>query len=129
MARKKRLIVGIGGATGAQMGYRLLQVLHEMPDVETHLVITDGARVIFERAADVCRKEGRKVVLVPREMPLNQAHLRNMLQAAQDGYLILPPVLTFYNGCETTMDQVDQVIGKILMQFDIEHDRFHPWEG
>ena len=57
------------------------------------------------------------------------AHLRNMLQAAQDGYVILPPVLTFYNGCETTMDQVDHVIGKILMQFDIEYDRFHPWEG
>ena len=84
---------------------------------------------LLVRAADVCRKEGRKVVLVPREMPLNQAHLRNMLQAAQDGYVILPPVLTFYNGCQTTMDQVDHVVGKVLMQFDIEYDRFHPWEG
>jgi 4-hydroxy-3-polyprenylbenzoate decarboxylase len=189
MARKKRIIVGISGATGAQMGYRLLQALRAVPDVETHLVITEGAKVIFERetdvtvadaealadvvhdnrnlaatissgsfrtdgmivcpcsmkslsgmvnaydddllvrAADVCRKEGRKVVLVPREMPLNQAHLRNMLQAAQDGYVILPPVLTFYNGCQTTMDQVDHVVGKVLMQFDIEYDRFHPWEG
>lgn len=186
---KRKIIVGISGATGAQMGYRLLQALRDMPDVETHLIISDGARVIFDRecdvtaadaealadvvydnhdlaaaissgsyvtggmivcpcsmkslsgmvnaygddllvrAADVCRKEGRRVVLVPREVPLNQAHLRNMLQAAQDGYVILPPMLTFYNGCETTMDQVDHIVGKILMQFGITYDRFHPWEG
>ena len=84
---------------------------------------------LLVRAADVCRKEGRRVVLVPREVPLNQAHLRNMLQAAQDGYVILPPMLTFYNGCETTMDQVDHIVGKILMQFGITYDRFRPWEG
>lgn len=185
----RRIIVGISGATGVQMGYRLLQVLHDQPDIEVHLVVSEGAKVIFGcesdlsmdevealadvvwdngnlaasissgsfrtdgmivcpcsmkslsgmvnaydddllvRAADVCRKEGRKVVLVPRETPLNQAHLRNFLQAAQDGYVILPPVLTFYNGCETTMDQVDHIVGKVLMQFDIEYDRFRPWEG
>ena len=53
MARKKRIIVGISGATGAQMGYRLLQALRAVPDVETHLVITEGAKVIFERETDV----------------------------------------------------------------------------
>lgn len=186
---KRKIIVGISGATGAQMGYRLLQALRDVPDVETHLVISDGARVIFDRecnvtaadaealadvvydnhnlaaaissgsyvtdgmivcpcsmkslsgmvnaydddllvrAADVCRKEGRKVVLVPREVPLNQAHLRNMLQAAQDGYVILPPMLTFYNGCETTADQVDHIIGKVLMQFGIEYEKFRLWKG
>lgn len=185
----RKIIVGISGSSGVQMGYRLLQVLRDQPDIETHLVVSDGAKVIFDRetdltmeqvealadvvwdnhnlaasissgsfrtdgmivcpcsmkslsgmvnaydedllvrAADVCRKEGRKVVLVPRETPLNQAHLRNMLQASQDGYVILPPVLTFYNGCETTLDQVDHIVGKVLMQFDIEYDRFRPWKG
>lgn len=185
----RRIVVGISGASGVQMGYRLLQALHEVPDVEVHLVVSDGAKGIFAResdltmdevesladvvwdnhnlaasissgsfrtdgmivcpcsmkslsgmvnaydedllvrAADVCRKEGRKVVLVPRETPLNQAHLRNLLQAARDGYVILPPVLTFYNGCETTLDQTDHVVGKILMQFDIEYRRFRPWKG
>ena len=49
------------------------------------------------RAADVCMKEGRRVVLMPREMPLNRAHCRNLLRCAEDGYAILPPMLTFYN--------------------------------
>jgi 4-hydroxy-3-polyprenylbenzoate decarboxylase len=52
-----------------------------------------------------------------------------MLQACEDGYVIMPPVLTFYNGCETTADQVDHVVGKVLMQFGLTHDCFKPWEG
>ena len=43
--------------------------------------------------------------------------------------MVLPPVLTFYNGCETTADQVDHVVGRILMQFGIDYDRLRPWEG
>ncbi len=81
------------------------------------------------RAADVCLKEQRKVVLVPREMPLNKAHLRNMLQAAEDGCVILPPVLSFYNGADTVEKQVEHIVGKILMQFHLIPDTFHPWEG
>ena len=50
---KRKIIVGISGATGAQMGYRLLQALRDVPDVETHLIISDGARVIFDRECDV----------------------------------------------------------------------------
>lgn len=185
----RRVIVGISGATGVQIGYRLLEALRSLEDVEVHLVVSEGAEVIFEhetdvtmdevraladvvwnnrnlaasissgsfrtdgmvvapcsmkslsaianaydddllvRAADVCAKEGRKVVLVPREMPMNRAHCRNLLRVCEDGYVVMPPVLTFYNGCETTMDQVDHVVGKILMQFDIEYERFRPWEG
>ncbi|MEE8696299.1 MAG: flavoprotein, partial [Olsenella sp.] len=84
---------------------------------------------LLVRAADVCRKEGRKVVLVPRECPLSPAHLRNMLQVAEDGYTVLPPVLSFYNGAKTTDEQVDHIVGKILMQFGLPYDKFHPWEG
>ncbi len=185
----RKIIVGISGATGVQIGYRVLQALAGVEDVQTHLVVSEGAKVIFGRetdlsikqvealadvtydnrdlaapissgsyrtdgmivapcsmkslsamvnsydddllvrAADVCMKEGRRVVLVPREMPLNRSHCRNLLQAAEDGYSIVPPMLTFYNGRETTQQQVDHVVGKVLMQFGIDYDRFVPWQG
>lgn len=80
------------------------------------------------RAADVCLKEGRKVVLVPREMPLSRIHLRNLLEAAEVGCRILPPVLTFYNGADTVEKQVQHILGKILMQFDLPYEPFVPWK-
>lgn len=84
---------------------------------------------LIVRAADVCLKERRKVVLMPRETPLNNAHLRNMLSASQDGCVILPPVLGFYSGAETLQAQLDQLTGKVLMQFDMEFKGFIPWAG
>lgn len=87
------------------------------------------AENLVVRAADVCLKEGRKVVLVPREMPLGRIHIRNMKEAADMGCVIVPPMLTFYNGAKTIEDQINHIIGKILMQFDISYDRFVPWNG
>ncbi len=87
------------------------------------------AENLLIRAADVCLKESRKVVLVPREMPLGQAHLHNLQLAAAYGCSIVPPVLTFYNHLETTEGQVQHVIGKVLMQFGLEHKKFVPWPG
>ena len=81
------------------------------------------------RAADVCLKEGRKVVLAPREMPLGKVHLQNMLKAADLGCVLIPPMLTFYNHSMTVQEQVNHIIGKILMQFGILPDNFRPWEG
>ena len=81
------------------------------------------------RAADVCLKERRKLVLVPREMPLNNAHLRNMLTASQDGAVILPPMLSFYSGADTVQKQMDHITGKILAQFGLSHAGFVPWQG
>lgn len=79
------------------------------------------------RAADVCLKEGRKVVLVPRETPLSRIHLRNLREAAEAGCVILPPVLTFYNGADTVEKQVEHILGKVLMQFGIEYAGLRPW--
>lgn len=81
------------------------------------------------RAADVCLKEGRKIVLVPREMPLGKVHLRNLKEAAELGCAIVPPMLTFYNGSKTIEEQINHVTGKVLMQFGISHDKFIPWAG
>ncbi len=92
--------------------------------------ITAGyAANLILRAADVCLKEGRRVVLVPREMPLSKVHLRNLKEAADIGCTIVPPMLTFYNGARTLEDQINHIIGKVLMQFGITYDAFVPWEG
>ena len=184
-----RLIVGISGASGVIMGWYLLRALHEMPEVKTHLIITEGASVTFPyetelslaevcafadvvhdnhdmaasissgsyetdgmiiipcsmktvagivsgytddlllRAADVCLKEGRKVVIVPREMPMSRIHLRNIKEAADYGCIVVPPVLTFYNGADTVEKQIQHIVGKILMQFHISYRDFVPWQG
>ena len=81
------------------------------------------------RAADVCLKEQRKLVLVPREMPLSGIHLRNLKELSGCGAVILPPVLTFYNGADTVEKQILHILGKILMQFDIKLPEFRPWTG
>lgn len=84
---------------------------------------------LIVRAADVCLKERRKVVLVPRETPLSPAHLRNMLTACGDGCVILPPVLSFYSPGLTVEAQLEHLTGKILMQFGMVHEGFQPWHG
>ena len=186
---KKRIIVGISGASGVLMGYELLKALRTHPEIETHLVLSSGAKLNFQletdlsletvcaqadfvyderdlaalissgyfvtegmivipcsmktlaaiaagysdnllvRAADVCLKEGRKVVLVPRETPLSKIHLRNLQTAADAGCAIVPPMLTFYNGADTLRKQMDHVIGKVLLQFHLQSGRFVPCDG
>ena len=81
------------------------------------------------RAADVCLKEGRKLVLCPREAPFNRIHLKNMLACSEAGAVILPPVFSFYSKPESMDDMIDQFLGKIFMQFDLEYPKFRPWEG
>lgn len=84
---------------------------------------------LLVRAADVCLKENRKVVLVPRETPFSKVHLKNLVEASDNGCTIIPPVLTFYNKPLSLQDQVNHIIGKILIQFGLEHSSFKPWVG
>lgn len=84
---------------------------------------------LLTRAADVCIKECRKVVLMPREMPLSRIHLRNMSLAAEAGCVIVPPMLTFYNGSRSVEEMVDHALGKALMQFGITPSGFRSWQG
>ena len=185
----KRLIIGISGASGAIIGYRLVELLRDVEDAETHLVMSKaaiatlslesnrtyeqiaeladcvyddgnlGAAIssgsfkttgmivapcsmktlsgianaydtnLLTRAADVCLKEGRKVILMPREMPLNRAHLKNMTECLENGCVILPPMMTFYNHPGSIEDMVDHLIGKALSHFDIELPTFRAWAG
>lgn len=185
----KKLIVGLSGASGGIMGVQLLRALRALPDVETHLVVTDGALLSLSRETDVTReevasladhvydvrdlaapiasgsfladgmivcpcsmkslaglvtgysenlllraadatlKEGAPVVLVPRETPLSRVHLRNLHEAGELGFLIVPPVLTFYSKADTLERQIDHIIGKVLHFFGITYEKFVPWQG
>jgi polyprenyl P-hydroxybenzoate/phenylacrylic acid decarboxylase-like protein len=184
----RRLVVGLAGSSGPQLGVRLLEVLQDVPDVETHLVMSAGSVASLElemdrtpesvadladvtygvhdlaaavssgsfltlgmviipcsmrtlgaiasgvtgdllsRAADVCLKERRRLVLVPRETPLNLIHLRNMETVTLAGATVLPPVPAFYHRPKSIDDLLDHVAGKVLDQFGIEHQLFRRWE-
>jgi len=184
-----RLIVGITGATGAALGVRLLENLAELPEVETHLVLSRWARTTIEletgrtvaevsaladvthrpedqgatissgsfrtdgmvivpcsmktlagiragyadglvgRAADVVLKERRRLVLVPRETPLSEIHLENMLQLARMGVRLVPPMPAFYNHPRSVEDIVDHIVARVLDQFDLPAPAARRWEG
>ncbi len=82
---------------------------------------------LLVRAADVTRKEGRKLVLVVRETPLHAGHLRLMAQLAEGGVVILPPMPAFYHRPKTIADLIDQTVGKVLDQFGVEAELFQRW--
>ncbi len=84
---------------------------------------------LLARAADVCLKERRPLVLATREAPLNLIHIRNMEAATLAGATIFPPVLAFYHRPRSTGELVDQIAGRILDQFRIEHNLFRRWSG
>ena len=184
----RKLIIGISGASGAVYGIRALQTLRDIPDIETHLVLSPSAkRTILEetdwdvpavealadvvhshrdigaaiasgsfqtigmlvapcsikslsgiansysdnlltRAADVCLKERRRLVLLVRETPLHLGHIELLGQAARYGAVVLPPVPAFYNRPQTIEDIVNHTVGKALDQFDIPHQLFKRWK-
>lgn len=92
-------------------------------------IVSGYADNLLLRAADVCLKEERKLVLVPREMPLSRIHLRNLQQAADYGCIIVPPMLTFYNGADSLEGQMDHIVGKVLARFGLVYNKFMPWQG
>ena len=187
---RKRLILGITGATGAIYAKRILEVLRQTGEWETHLVISDagvlnihhelgmkrkamqaladvahpiddvaasiasgGFRTegmiiatcsmktmaavamgygdnLMTRAADVALKERRRLIMVPREAPLNLAHLRNMATVTEMGGIIYPPLPAFYGGEKTLAQLIDETVGRILSLMGVEIEGlYQPWEG
>ncbi len=185
---KKRLIVGITGATGSIYGVRLLETLRES-DIESHVVMSDagalnlwhelkmrrkdleklataayspkdiGASIasgsfltegmviapcsmktlaavahahaddLVSRAADVVLKERRRLVLIPRETPLNLAHLRNMIAVTEMGGIIMPPVPAFYALPKTIDDLVAHTVARVLDLFGVHCAKLSRWQG
>ncbi|MGR9044190.1 MAG: UbiX family flavin prenyltransferase [Gammaproteobacteria bacterium] len=188
--QKKRLVIGITGATGAVYGVRLLQVMQSRAEWETHLVISSAGLInlkhelemsrtdlykladvthenkdiaatiasggfktegmiiapcsmktlaavahgfgdnLISRAADVALKERRRVVIMPRETPLNLAHIRNMASVTEMGGIIYPPMPAFYSKSNSIEAMVNDAVGRILDMFGIETEGLYvPWEG
>ena len=186
---KKRLIVGITGATGAIYGISLLHALKEISGWESHLVLTDAgvlnvwhehkmkrkdveqladfayhpkdiaatissgsfitegmviapcsmktlaavahahADDLVSRAADVVLKERRRLVLVPRETPLNLAHLRNMVAVTEMGGIIMPPMPAFYTMPKSLDELVAHTVGRVLDLFGERSTKLKRWQG
>ena len=92
--------------------------------------IASGAGTnLIHRAADVTLKEGRKLVIVPRESPYNAIHLENMLRLARAGARILPASPGFYHRPQTIEALVDHLVFRILDQFGILHSQATSWKG
>lgn len=81
------------------------------------------------RAADVCLKEGRQLVLVPRETPLRSVHLENMLRVSREGAVVLPAMPGFYHKPSDLNDLADFIAGKVLDVLGVEHSLFERWSG
>jgi 4-hydroxy-3-polyprenylbenzoate decarboxylase len=82
---------------------------------------------LLERAADVMLKEGRKLIVVPRETPLHQIHLENMLRLARMGVSIIPAMPAFYQGPTSLDDMINFMVGKVLDVMGVDHELFRRW--
>lgn len=87
------------------------------------------ANNLVERSADVMIKEGRTLILVPRETPLNTIHLRNMLSLSQIGVMIIPAMPAFYNHPKKVEDLVNFIVGKVLDSLNIENSLYRRWKA
>ena len=85
------------------------------------------AENLITRAADVTVKEGRNLVIVPRETPFSTIHLENMLKLSKLKVKIVPPIIGFYGKIETLEDGIDFVVGKILDAYGISNNLYERW--
>lgn len=116
------------GATIASGSFRVKAMIIVPCSMGTLANIAGGMSAnLMTRAADVVLKEERKLVIVPRETPLQAIHLENMLKLARMGVSIVPAMPAFYYRPKTLDDTVDFMVGKVLDILDIEHQLFERW--
>ncbi|WP_216893747.1 UbiX family flavin prenyltransferase [Nocardia alni] len=87
------------------------------------------AEGLVQRAADVTLKEQRRLVVVPREAPLNAIHLENLLKLARLGVMVIPPMLSFYQRPESIDDLVNVFVARLLRHFGLESRHDYEWTG
>lgn len=122
--------LGEQGAAISSGSFRTAGMIVVPCSMRTLAAIRHGiADNLVSRAADVVLKERRRLVLVPRETPLNDIHLENMLALSRMGARIVPPMPAFYNHPETIDDLLDHAVTRILDQFDIDAPQAKRWQG
>lgn len=118
------------GATIASGSYRTLGMLVIPCSMSTVAKLATGlSSDLLERAADVQLKEGRKLVVVPRETPFSLIHLRNLTALAEAGARVVPAIPAWYHNPQTIEDLVDFVVARALDQLDIDCVPLRRWEG
>lgn len=118
------------GATIASGSFRTLGMIVMPCSMSTVAKLAAGlSSDLLERAADVQLKEGRKLVLVPRETPFSLIHLRNLTALAEAGVRIVPAIPAWYHHPQTIEDLVDFVVARALDQFDLNCVPIRRWQG
>jgi flavin prenyltransferase len=118
------------GANIASGSYRTLGMIVVPCSMSTVAKLASGlSSDLLERAADVQLKEGRKLVLVPRETPFSVIHLRNLTTLAEAGVRIVPAIPAWYHNPQTIEDLVDFVVARTLDQLDIDCIPIQRWQG
>jgi 4-hydroxy-3-polyprenylbenzoate decarboxylase len=114
-------------ASGSQLWDGMVVIPCSMKTLSS--IARGAASNLIERAADVTLKEKRKLILVPRETPLNLIHIENLRQVALAGASIVPAMPAFYQHPRTFEDLADFIAGRVLTLLGISHTLFAPWEG
>lgn len=118
------------GANIASGSFRTLGMIIIPCSMSTIAKITAGlSSDLLERAADVQIKEGRRLVVVPRETPFSLIHLRNLTSLAETGVTIVPAIPAWYHNPQTVEDLVDFVVARVLDQLDIDCVPLNRWQG
>jgi len=118
------------GATVASGSFRTLGMIIMPCSMSTVAKIANGlSSDLLERAADVQLKEGRPLVIVPRETPLSLIHLRNLTTLAEAGVKIVPAIPAWYHNPQTIEDLVDFVVARTLDQLNIDCIPLNRWQG
>ena len=117
------------GASIASGSFRTMGMIVVPCSMKTVAGIVSGySDNLLLRAADVCLKERRKLVLAARESPFSTIHLRNLYEASQLGAIIVPPMLTYYNHPGSVEEMTRHTVRRLLAQFDLDEDG-DEWEG
>jgi 4-hydroxy-3-polyprenylbenzoate decarboxylase len=132
LRRRAAVVHGSGNmaATVSSGSFRTAGMIVAPCSMRTAAAIALGhGENLVHRAADVTLKERRKLVLVPRETPLSEVHLENLLKLARMGVAIVPPMPAFYNHPASIDDIVNHIVARVLDQFDIDARFAKRWDG
>jgi polyprenyl P-hydroxybenzoate/phenylacrylic acid decarboxylase-like protein len=123
--------VGDVGASIASGAFKTHGMIIAPCSMKTLAAVAHGfSDNLISRAADVTLKERRRLVVVPRETPLNLAHIRNMAAVTEMGGIVFPPLPAFYGKAKTLAELIDETVARILELFEIEtKSLYQPWEG